>query len=126
MNGVTILNSMKVVAETGHIWDIKCTISLIILIIGIISFIGIIYSIKKYDDAEEQCWWCRTPTIILVATMISVGTVSNACFYLQDKPIAYKTQYQVSVDESVTMNEFTEKYNIISVDGKIYTVEERN
>ena len=126
MNDVTILNTMEVVAETGHIWDIKCTISLIILILGIISLIIIIQSIKKYDDAEEQCWWCRTPTIILVATMISVGITSTACFYLQDKPIVYKTQYQVSVDDSVTMNEFTEKYNIISVDGKIYTVEERN
>lgn len=126
MKGVTTLNSMEVVAETGHIWDIKCTIFLIILILGIISLIIIIHSIKKFDDAEEQCWWCRTPTIVLVATMISVGLTSTACFYLQDKPIAYKTQYQVSVDDSVTMNEFTEKYNIISIDGKIYTVEERN
>lgn len=126
MKGVTILNSMEVVAETGHIWDIKCTISLIVLILGIISLVIIIHSIKKYDDVEESCWWCRTPVIILVATMISIGFTSTACFYLQDKPTAYKTQYQVSVDDSVTMNEFTEKYNIISIDGKIYTVEERN
>lgn len=126
MNGVTILNSTEIVAETKHIWDIKCTISLIVLIFGFISLIVIIESIKKFYDAEEHCWWCRTPTIILVAAMISLGFTSTACFYLQDKPIAYKTQYQVSVDDSVVMNEFTEKYNIINVDGKIYTVEERN
>lgn len=126
MNGVTVINSIEVVAKTGHIWDIKCTIFLIILIIGIISLIGIIHSIHKYDDAEEQCWWCRTPTVILVSTMISVGLACTMCSYLQDTPIEYKTQYQVTVDDTVSMNEFTERYNIISIEDKIYTVEEKN
>lgn len=126
MNGVTILSSTEVVAKTTHIWDIKCTIFLIILIIGIISLIGIIHSIHKYDDAEEQCWWCRTPTVILISAMISVGLTCSLCSYLQDTPIEYKTQYQVTVADTVSMNEFTERYSIISVDGKIYTVEEKN
>lgn len=37
----------------------------------------------------------------------------------------YETRYQVTVDDSVSMNEFQNKYEIIEVDGKIYTVKER-
>ena len=39
-------------------------------------------------------------------------------------PIEYETQYKVVIDDSVSMNEFTEKYEIIDQDGKIYTVRE--
>lgn len=37
----------------------------------------------------------------------------------------YETHYQVMVDDSVSMNEFQSKYEIIEVEGKIYTVKER-
>lgn len=37
----------------------------------------------------------------------------------------YETRYQVTVDNSVSMNEFQDKYEIIEVEGKIYTVRER-
>lgn len=36
------------------------------------------------------------------------------------------TQYKVLVDNSVSMNEFLEKYEIINIDGKIYTIQEIN
>lgn len=41
---------------------------------------------------------------------------------MEDK---YETHYQVTVDNSVSMNEFQNKYEIIEVEGKIYTVRER-
>ena len=44
------------------------------------------------------------------------------CFIPEDK---YETRYQVTVDNSVSMNEFQDKYEIIEVEGKIYTVRER-
>lgn len=34
-------------------------------------------------------------------------------------------RYEVIVDDSVSLSEFSEKYNIIKVRGKIYTIEER-
>ena len=37
----------------------------------------------------------------------------------------YETHYQVTVDNSVSMNKFQDKYEIIEVEGKIYTVRER-
>ena len=36
-----------------------------------------------------------------------------------------KMQYKVIVDDTVKAKDFLEKYTIIEVDGKIYTVEDR-
>ena len=41
-------------------------------------------------------------------------------------PIEYETQYKVVIDDSVSMNEFIEKYEIIDQEGKIYTVREKD
>lgn len=35
-------------------------------------------------------------------------------------------QYKITVDNTVSYNEFTAKYNIIETDGKIITVEEKD
>lgn len=40
-------------------------------------------------------------------------------------PTEYETQYKVIVDDSVSMTEFSEKYEILEQEGKIYTVRER-
>ena len=58
--------------------------------------------------------------------MFVFGLVFAILFYKIENPISYKIQYQVTADDSVSLNEFLEKYNIISIDGKIYTVEEKN
>lgn len=41
------------------------------------------------------------------------------------EPTEYETQYKVTIDDSVSMNEFNEKYEIVDQDGRIYTVRER-
>ena len=35
-------------------------------------------------------------------------------------------EYKVTIDDSVSMNEFLDKYEILDQEGKIYTVKERN
>ena len=34
-------------------------------------------------------------------------------------------EYKVTIDDSVSMNEFLDKYEIIDQEGKIYTVKEK-
>ena len=36
-----------------------------------------------------------------------------------------KYDYQVTIDDSVLMVEFTEKYEIVEINGKIYTIREK-
>ena len=35
-------------------------------------------------------------------------------------------EYKVTIDDSVSFNEFNDTYKIISQDGKIFTIQERN
>lgn len=36
-----------------------------------------------------------------------------------------KYEYKVTIDDSVSMNEFQEKYEIVKIEGKIYTIKEK-
>lgn len=59
-----------------------------------------------------------TAIFIIVAGALAVILFCN----IPEKK--YETRYQVTVDDSVSMNEFQSKYEIIEVEGKIYTVRE--
>lgn len=120
MNGVTILNSMEVVAETAHDWSTKCTVSLCVMIAGLFILLGMLWVSSKWREEVFNV------ISVIGAAMFVFGLVFTILFYKIENPISYKTQYQVTADDSVSLNEFLENYNIISIDGKIYTVEEKN
>lgn len=110
MNGVTILNSYEYLTNSTDI------VGSIILFIGFLAgSIATLITLLKYIS---RCSWVEyTILIVLVALTITVG-----CLIPKKK---YETQYQVTVDDSVSMNEFQSKYEIIKVEGKIYTVRDR-
>lgn len=120
MNGVTILNSTEIVAETAHMWSAKCTVSLCFMIAGLFLLIGTLWVSGRWS---EQAFNVLS---IIGAAIFVFGLVFTLLFYKIENPISYKIQYQVTADDSVSLNEFLENYNIISIDGKIYTVEEKN
>jgi ABC-type uncharacterized transport system permease subunit len=60
--------------------------------------------------------------ILLIVMGSIMGIVSGKKFV---DPIKYETHYKVTVDESVSMKEFNEKYEVLGQEGKIYTVRER-
>lgn len=75
------------------------------------------------DKWSEQ----RFDAVLLIGSTLFIhGLVFTILFYKTENPISYKIQYQVTADDSVSLNEFLENYNIISIDGKIYTIEEKN
>ena len=53
-----------------------------------------------------------------VACMILSGT--------ENKNDISHIEYKVTIDDSVSMNEFLDKYEILDQEGKIYTVKEKN
>lgn len=65
--------------------------------------------------------------IAFIIVILFVGSVvcGLVCGNVCAKPTDYETQYKVTIDDSVSMNEFNEKYEIIDQEGKIYTVRER-
>jgi hypothetical protein len=63
-------------------------------------------------------------SLVLVFTIGLVCGVATMATPLVDREIRY-IKYQVIIDDSVSMNEFLDHYEILSQNGKIYTVKER-
>ena len=106
MTGVEILSMSPIV--TWPLW------TLIIAVVATIM-IGIILGILCKDPAIG--FGGAIVTFLICAFIFAVGGVGS-----------YETgkyEYKVIIDDSVSMNEFLDKYEIIDQEGKIYTVKER-
>lgn len=110
MNGVTILNSYEYLINDANI------VGSIFLFLGLLAAsIVMLIALFKYSFGY---FGTKITIFVLLATL----TITVGCLIPKKK---YETQYQVIVDDSVSMNEFQNKYEIIKVEGKIYTVKER-
>ena len=109
MNGVIILNSYESLTNFGSILlvSILCAWFLAVAVVAL-------FALLKYGC---DSWKEFAILVVCVVLFIVCG-----CLVPEDK---YETRYQVTVDNSVSMNEFQDKYEIIEVEGKIYTVKER-
>ena len=109
MNGVIILNSYESLTNFDSILliSILCAWSLAAAIVAL-------FALLKYG--------CDSWKEFAIFVVCVVLTIVCGCLIPEDK---YETRYQVTVDNSVSMNEFQNKYEIIEVEGKIYTVRER-
>ena len=63
-------------------------------------------------------------SIIFVSLSWLLFIVLLISLYMTDKPTGEYT-YKVTIHDSVSMNEFNERYEIIEVEGKIYTIKEK-
>lgn len=61
-------------------------------------------------------------TAFIILVLICVGLVTFGIYIANTPP---ETQYQVLIDESVSMSDFFERYEIIEQEGKIYTIKEK-
>ena len=109
MDGVIILNSYESLTNFGSIllMSILCAQFLAAAIVAL-------FALLKYGC---DSWKEFAILVVCVVLFIVCG-----CLIPEDK---YETHYQVTVDNSVSMNKFQDKYEIIEVEGKIYTVKER-
>ena len=109
MDGVIILNSYESLTNFDSIllMSILCAWSLAAAIVAL-------FALLKYGC---DSWKEFAILVVCVVLFIVCG-----CLIPEDK---YETHYQVTVDNSVSMNEFQNKYEIIEIEGKIYTVRER-
>ena len=117
MTGVEILNETQVVAESTFGWTVFWIVGSIIL--GIFIIIGIILSIT---EGPELAGW-----IVIISAGIILGLIFGLiCGMWCETPTKYETHYQVIIDDSVSMNDFLDKYEIIDTEGKILTIRERD
>lgn len=115
MVGVEILAMEEVVASCVFNWSVFWITFGIIF--GIFVSIGVVASVAYYD-------WGEFALFLIVGALF--GALLGVVFGVGESiPTEYETQYKVIISDEVSMNEFTEKYEIIEQDGKIYTVAER-
>ena len=117
MNGVTVLNEFEVVTKTIFSWESFWWGALIGVGIGLIT--AIIFGLQECD------WAAFFIGLGVFCTLFGcfIGLLSG--FVAAPKPVEYETHYEVSINETVNMQEFMDKYEIIETRGSIYTVREK-
>ena len=107
MAGVTILQTVTPIAGvTVLIFVCCCVVVLINLILAIICY--------------SERWIIRG----IVFTIIAVLGVITAILNLSH-PMYEKTKYQVVIEDTISMNDFTKQYNVIEQEGITYWVTEK-
>ena len=116
MNGVEIL-SAETIYNTEILWW------LIPLFAGIGLLIGLIVSIIEWIDYGFDGDYIVLIFVLPIACAFLgfLGSLMSA----HETDIVDHIEYKVTIDDSVSMNEFLDKYEILNQEGKIYTVKER-
>ena len=110
MIGVEILSSETIYNTILPEWCIALG-----LVLGMLFFMVALFSfLDNYNILGFIC------SIMMIASVVV------ACFGgSYSKTDISHIEYKVAIDDSVSMNEFFNKYEILDQEGKIYTVKER-
>lgn len=120
LDGINVLNTIELTKMVSNpIWDYVCNVSLIICVIGIVLMGSCL--IGNANDIIGTIGLLMTMGFILLA-LISALISKNT----EKEVPTGEYEYQVTIDESVSMVDFTSKYDIIRVDGEIYTIREKD
>lgn len=117
MNGIEILASNEVAIAWAS-WDWTSFLIVTGITFGLALIVGFITGLSEMDTFFGLF-------VFIIIFVIGSGLFGVGAGFTCGEPIEYETQYKVTIDDSVSMNEFIEKYEIISQEGKIYTVRER-
>lgn len=110
MNGVEILSSETIYNTILPEWCIAIGFLLMVVFTALMA----------WNVASERPGW------MLVCLVLLVGSFFLMIFSDTDnKHDISHIEYKVTIDDSVSMNDFLDKYEILDQEGKIYTVRER-
>lgn len=110
MTGVEILSSVTIYNNILPEW------------FGWLSAMGfIVFTIVCFMALTKGCFRLGTLCAVLAVVFIVTGYFSVT----PNKNSIDHIEYRVLIDESVSMTEFFDKYEVIDKDGRIYTIKER-
>ena len=116
MEGVEILFAEEVTRSVwnGFVWHWGLAF---VVLIGLILISVAIYSTWNGTSGGE------TDAMVIIGVIFLVAGIF--CFYFNGTiPVYDHTEYKVTVDETVNINEFLEKYELVDQEGKIYIVKD--
>lgn len=110
MNGVEILAHEIIYNTFLPEWTLRIWLALIVMFLGIMAF----------------CFSEDHPIIAFVSLGLALSMAIPCGFTGADNKNSINyIEYKVIIDDSVSMNEFLDKYEILDQEGKIYIVKER-
>ena len=118
MNGVEIL-VFEEVACAYESWNWQSFWIAVAIAFVVSLFAGFIFTCL--EDSVGSGLVMFGLTFIIVSLILCMVLATNNV-----NPTKYETQYKVTIDDSVSMTEFNEKYEVIEQEGKIYTVREKH
>jgi hypothetical protein len=109
MTGVEILAAQEIVTACEFNWKAYfITIAILSIVMTVIAFFNL-------NDGFAGA-------VVGLITGVIFGAILGLIPATHTTPSEYETQYKVIVSDEVLMNDFLERYKIISQEGKIYTV----
>lgn len=114
MDGVTILSEMSV--REVELWKV--------IIWGIMTAVYVVFMILDHVKCWRYLsWLTRIVEIICILMIFAFMSIFEYAFIYGYN--TFQTEYEVTIDDSVGFNEFNKRYEIVSQDGDIYTVIEK-
>lgn len=115
MTGVEILATQEVAIAFEFGWDNFWIGLAMVTAIGL--FVGTLAFLSSGDFIN-----------IVVGVILGaiLGIIVGIGVGVDNIPTEYETRYKVTISDEVIMNDFLERYEIVSQEGKIYTVRENN
>ncbi len=113
LQGVKILNVVPItIAEFG--WSIP---GFVLAALALSLTLGWIIYLAHEKEIPDWYWVITIGAIILliVVSILLFGSANSYDVY----------RYEVSIDDTVSVNDFCEQYNIIEQRGEIYVIEEK-
>ena len=116
LEGINVLNTYEIVNPE---WSRKMSFAVVLALTTLYGIALILYVFRDKESVKQAF----VPTMIgILFTLFSmVASIYGFTHLPQNK---YQTRYNVIIDDSVNFNEFQSKYEIIKVEGKIYTIKE--
>jgi hypothetical protein len=109
LEGITILNEFttNVFNANAFIWGFLISV-----------FVELVVCIVLGCRTEDMVWMAIS--VALVIPCVLIGGFCGDCLFANEE-----TQYQVLINEEVSMTEFNERYEIVDQEGQIFTIREK-
>ena len=113
MDGVTILNTIEVTGASKNV--------IIATLICFVIALLIMFILKASEDSIFDTFLL----ILLIGDVFGLFTCFFVGTYQNGNHKTGELQYEVTIDDTVSMTEFNKKYEIIEQRGDIFVVKER-
>lgn len=110
MNGVEILSSETIYNTILPEWCVPLGF--------LLGGVCLVIMLELFTSDHN---WAGLLFLISMIVCIVIGALG----LIDNKNSINHIEYKVTIDDSVSMNEFLDKYEILDQEGKIYTVKER-